>query len=85
MVYEPIMREGESLESYLDRYARLNKPAWTFLAPEEWDQIFHHISTCDLPETPKAWMELGREAGFMNAREIYVDPAGLYGLYRYDR
>lgn len=85
MVYEPIMREGESLESYLDRYARLNKPAWTFLALEEWDQLFHHISTCDLPETPKAWMELGREAGFMEAREIYVDPSGLYGLYRYDR
>jgi hypothetical protein len=29
-------------------------------------------------------MELGREAGFMEAREIYVDPSGLYGLYRYE-
>lgn len=85
MVYEPILLEGESFESYLDRYARINKLAWTFLAPEEWDQLFHHISTCDLPESPSTWMELGREAGFSEARQIYLDPPGLYALYRYDR
>ena len=84
MIYEPIMREGESLESYLDRYERINKSAWTFLAPEEWDQLFHHISTCDLPESPSTWMALGREAGFAESRQVYLDPPGLYALYRFD-
>lgn len=85
MVYEPILHEGESLESCFDRYAQLNKPAWTFLTADEWDEVFHHISTYDVPETPRTWMELGLEAGFSEAREIYVDPLGFYGLYRYDR
>jgi hypothetical protein len=84
MVYEPIMRDGESLESYLDRYAQINQPAWTFLTAYEWDEVVHHISTCDMPETPRVWMELGLEAGFLKAQEAYVDPPGLYGLYRYD-
>ncbi len=85
MVYEPILRGGESFESYLHRSERLNKPAWTFLTIDEWDEVFHHISTCDVPETAQAWIELGLEAGFSEAREIYVDPPGFYGLYRYDR
>lgn len=85
MIYEPIMVEGESLESYLDRYERLNKETWTFLAPEEWNELFHHISTCDLPESPATWLALGREAGFSEAHQLYVDKAGLYALYRYDR
>ncbi|MDJ0513708.1 MAG: class I SAM-dependent methyltransferase [Methyloceanibacter sp.] len=85
MIYEPIMRDGESLESYLDRFERKNKAAWTFLDPAEWDEVFHHISTCDLPESPRGWMELGRDAGFSDVRELFVDQNGLYGLYRYDR
>jgi len=28
---------------------------------------------------------LGREAGFAEAKQIYLDPTGFYGLYRYDR
>jgi hypothetical protein len=85
MIYEPILLEGEGFEGYLDRYARLNRSAWTFLAPEEWDQLFHHISTCDLPESPSTWLTLGREAGFAEARQVYLDPPGLYAVYRYDR
>lgn len=85
MIYEPTMLEGEDRAAYLERFARINKAAWLFLAPEEWDQIYRHVSTCDLPETATAWTALGREAGFAEARQIYLDPTGFYGLYRYDR
>jgi hypothetical protein len=51
----------------------------------EWAQIYHHVSTCDLPETAGVWLELGRQAGFANAVEVYADPTGFYRLYRYDR
>jgi hypothetical protein len=85
MIYEPTRVEGEDREGYLERFSRVNKDAWTFLTPEEWEQIYRHVSTCDLPETAETWMAIGREAGFGEVRQIYLDPTGFYGLYRYDR
>lgn len=85
MIYEPTMLEGEDRAAYLERFERINKPAWTFFTPEEWHQLYHHVATCDLPEAATAWQTLGREAGFAEARQIYLDPTGFYGLYRYDR
>jgi len=49
------------------------------------ESAYHHVATCDLPETATAWQTLGREAGFAETRQIYLDPTGFYGLYRYDR
>jgi methyltransferase family protein len=85
MIYEPTRLEGEDRAAYLDRFERINKAAWSYLTSDEWNQIYHHVSTCDLPETAKAWITLGRDAGFANARQVYLDPTGFYGLYRYDR
>jgi methyltransferase family protein len=85
MIYEPTFLEGEDRESYLKRFRRVNQSAWTFLAPDEWAQIDHHVTTCDLPATAATWIALGREAGFAEARQVYLDPTGFYGLYRYDR
>jgi hypothetical protein len=60
-------------------------PGGKMLDAGEWAQIYHHASTCDLPETSGVWLELGRQAGFANAVEVYADPTGFYRLYRYDR
>lgn len=84
MVYEPTRQPGETREGYLERFRRVNRPAWTFLSPEEWAQIDHHVTTCDLPETAASWLELGREAGFAEASQVFLDPTGFYGLYRYE-
>src|SRR5665648_57676 len=85
MIYEPTLAEGEDREAYLARFRRVNRPAWTFLTDEEWSQIDHHVTTCDLPEHAATWLALGREAGFSKASQIFLDPTGFYGLYRYDR
>lgn len=85
MIYEPTRLEGEDRAAYLDRFERINKAAWSYLTSDEWNQIYHHVSTCDLPETAKAWITLGRDVGFADARQVYLDPTGFYGLYRYDR
>jgi hypothetical protein len=85
MIYEPTLASGEDRDAYLARFKRVNEPAWSFLTPEEWTQIYHHVSTCDLPETAAAWLGLGRKAGFAFARQVFVDPTGFYGLYRYER
>ena len=46
--------------------------------------VDHHVTTCDLPETAKTWLTLGRKAGFANVAQLFLDPTGFYGLYRYD-
>jgi hypothetical protein len=84
MIYEPTLKEGETRDAYLVRFRRVNRPAWTVLTPEEWAQVDHHVTTCDLPETATTWLDLGREAGFSKAKQVFLDPTGFYGLYRYD-
>lgn len=85
MIYEPTLAPGEDRPAYLKRFERVNRPAWSFLSADEWAQIDHHVTTCDLPETAETWLALGREAGFSKASQIFLDPTGFYGLYRYDR
>jgi hypothetical protein len=85
MIYEPTLLAGENRDQYLERFRRVNKPAWTMLDAEEWAQLDHHVTTCDLPETAERWLELRRAAGFAQATEVYADPSGFYRLFRYDR
>lgn len=85
MIYEPTLAAGEDREAYLKRFAAVNRPAWNFLSGDEWTTIDQHVATCDLPESAETWLELGRQAGFSKATQIFLDPTGFYGLYRYDR
>jgi hypothetical protein len=84
MIYEPTRLDDEDRDAYLDRFVRINRPLWTMLTPGEWDQIEHHVRTADLPETSSVWLDLGREAGFSRARQLFVDPTDFYRLYYYD-
>lgn len=84
MIYEPTRLDREDRNAYLERFERINRPLWTMLTPEEWDQIDHHVRTADLPETSAVWLDLGRRAGFSRAQEVFVDPTNFYRLYRYD-
>ena len=84
MIYEPTRLDQEDRASYLDRFTAVNRPLWTMLTSAEWDQIEHHVRSCDLPETSEAWLALGREAGFARAGQLFVDPTNFYRLYRYD-
>lgn len=84
MIYEPARSEGEDRPAFLDRFVRVNKPRWSVLSPPDWDEIEHHVRTCDLPETAAVWMDLGRQAGFSSARQMFVDPTELFRVFRYD-
>jgi len=85
MIYEPTMADGEDRDAYLARFRQVNRPLWSYLTPEEWIEIDHHVTTCDLPETAATWLALGGEAGFSEANQLFLDPTGFYGVYRYDR
>ena len=84
LLYEPTRRAGEDRPAFLDRFMRINKSLWSVLTPAEWEQIWHHVSTCDFPETAAVWCDLGREAGFREARQIFVDPTDFFQLFRYE-
>ncbi len=84
LLYEPTRRADEDRTAFLDRFMRTNKPLWSVLTPAEWDQIRHHVTTCDFPETSAVWCELGREAGFGEARQVFVDPTDFFRLFRFE-
>lgn len=84
MLYEPTRNDGETRDQYLQRFRSVNQPRWTMLTPDEWAQIDHHVTTSDFPETQATWLDLGQQAGFANARELFRDPTGFYRVFRYD-
>jgi ubiquinone/menaquinone biosynthesis C-methylase UbiE len=84
LLYEPTRRADEDRAAFLDRFQRTNKPLWKVLTPAEWDQIWQHVTTCDFPETAAVWCELGRQAGFAQAREVFTDPTDFFRLFRFD-
>jgi hypothetical protein len=84
MIYEPTLRDGESRDGYLRRFADENGAATAVLAEDEWRGVVCHVTDCDFPETAETWLSLGREAGFSRARDVFQDPTGLYRVYRYD-
>lgn len=84
MIYEPTLQDRETRDEYLERTRRIMRPALTMLTPEEWAQIDHHVTTCDFPETSNGWLQLGREAGFTSAGELFTDPNRFFRLFRFD-
>jgi SAM-dependent methyltransferase len=84
LLYEPTRRADEDRDAFLVRFKRTNEALWSVLTPPEWAQIWEHVSTCDFPETAAVWCELGREAGFHEARQIFVDPTDFFRLFRFE-
>lgn len=84
LIYEPSRRDGEDRETWLRRFLAAQEPTWTTLTPEERGQIVHHIETSDLPETASGWIDLGRQAGFARATQLFVDPSDGLRIFCYD-
>jgi ubiquinone/menaquinone biosynthesis C-methylase UbiE len=84
LMYEPTRRAGEDRAAFLARFERTNKPLWKVLTAAEWDQIWQHVTSCDFPETAATWCELGRAAGFAQARQVFVDPTDFFRLFRFE-
>ena len=84
LLYEPTRRADEDRAAFMHRFRRTNEALWNVLTPPEWTQIWHHVATCDFPETAAVWCELGRKAGFREARQIFVDPTDFFRLFRFE-
>ncbi len=81
LIYEPIRREGETREAYLDRFERINHAAWSTLTSDEWVSVLRHVRAADFPEPASLWAQLGRNAGFSRALELFTDPSGFYQVF----
>jgi SAM-dependent methyltransferase len=84
LLYEPTRLADEDRPAFLDRFLRINKPLWKVLTGAEWEQIWQHVVTCDFPETAAVWCQLGRDAGFRAARQVFVDPTDFFRLFRFE-
>jgi SAM-dependent methyltransferase len=81
LIYEPVCHEGESRPAYVDRFERINQSLWAALTPEEWAAILGHVRAADFPEPPSTWVQLGRDAGFPDVRDLFTDPTGFYTVF----
>jgi hypothetical protein len=84
MIYEPARRDDEDLKTFIARFLAISKVRWKALTDAEWNDIENHIATYDLPETVSGWLDVGRQAGFTEARELFADPTGTLRVFRYD-
>jgi len=82
LVYENASPDGEDRETWLERWD-FQEHDWTGLSPDEWGRMAAHVRTHDFPETVPRWRELGREAGFGTAQELFVAPTNLFRLFSF--
>jgi hypothetical protein len=82
MIYEDASPDGESRDGWLARWDQ-QKPNWTAYTEAEWNYVTAHVHSSDFPETDQVWRQLGRDAGFSRADELYQSPTALFRLYSF--
>jgi len=83
LIYEPVCHEGESRPAYLDRFEQINHSGWAALTPDEWAAMLAHVRAADFPESSSVWIQLGRDAGFPDVRDLFTDLTGFYTVFRF--
>lgn len=83
LVYEPASPDGENRAGYLERFEQTNRRAWSALDADEWREVWSHVRDNDLAETLASWYQLGRDAGFDRAEQLFVSADNLYRMFRF--
>lgn len=74
VVYEPSCRPGETRESYIARQAPFFSSHFTRMTTAAIDDLNDHVREADFPESPGTYAGMAIDAGFGDARLVYVDP-----------
>jgi SAM-dependent methyltransferase len=85
LIWEPTTLEGEDRDGWIARFESGSRPLWSSLTDQEWSAMLSHIRAADYPETAATWMRMGREAGFSDARELFVAPTKLARVYCFSK
>ena len=81
-LFEPILHAGETRDECLTRWHRAMDGPYDPFPLEARDAIWTHVRTCDLPESPEAYLAAARAAGFNSAETLFTDPSNFYSLFR---
>lgn len=81
LLWEPTRFDGEDRDAGFRRFEMRCRPWWAELTPEEWDAMATHTRGADFPETASGWLQMGRDAGFRDARELMQAPSDLARVY----
>jgi ubiquinone/menaquinone biosynthesis C-methylase UbiE len=79
-VIDVFLEEGESRQSYYERWEDNARRSFVALQPAEMEDLLAHVRACDLPETLSAYNELGEAAGFEQIVPVAQDPERLNRL-----
>jgi ubiquinone/menaquinone biosynthesis C-methylase UbiE len=84
LIWEPTLFDGELQEGWISRFESGSRPLWLNLVDEEWNAMLSHVRASDHAETSRKWQQLGLEAGFRSAAELYTAPTKLARIYCFD-
>lgn len=80
MVFDPVMRDYEGRDEFLNRWWDLNQRDWRALSVRERQSLRQHVFLSDFPESLNTFMEMGKENGFSRVFSPYCDPDEIYRL-----
>jgi cyclopropane fatty-acyl-phospholipid synthase-like methyltransferase len=83
LIFEPASLESETRTAYLERYETFIHTSWTALTPAEQNILWDHVRTCDFPEQPSTWTQLGHDAGFTHVHDLFTDAPQLLKVFSY--
>ena len=78
VIFEPALKAGEPLESFLDRCEEHAETDPCGLTAAERSALVGHIRSCDFPESPAGYGAMAIDAGFREVRILYTDPEELF-------
>ena len=81
LLWEPTRYDEEDRDAWLVRFETRSSAWLPTLSVEEWAAMVDHVRIADYPETVSAWLAMGCEAGFAEARELLQAPYDLGRLY----
>lgn len=80
MIYDPVLKEGESRDQFVQRWWAFCQSQWMALSFEEKNSIYEHVRSADFPETLSTYKNLGKTCGFSHVSSVFVDCSGIYEI-----
>lgn len=73
LLVDVFRQEGESRQSYIDRYRENIYTYWTEISPEVQQSLIQHIIDSDYPEPESSFIKWSQNVGFKDINLIYQD------------
>ncbi len=80
LIFEPMLRPGETREEFLRRFRKICRTGWTRLTSEEREATIKHVMAADFPESIETLREMAREKGFSAVRSLCRGGEDLFEL-----